>query len=275
MSELNAQMARCEVLILCVSIITAALGPRIQGGPVSVRPYDVSHGRMEKQEKQDAENVLHTQSKTYQYTKIGFGVFTFMFQFFTDNLFANPRHNLSAVQRGEQLYMEIHVSSPVPDIMLFVESCKATAHDDPSDPVFYSIIQDGCIKDQTLVAYPGPANVFRFSVEAPTIFGSYKQVFISSSVILCKKGDPRTRCAEGCTVNSSRNHRLRSSLMNETQPHIISQRPFQMKDVTVDISANATEDASGSKTTVIVISASVTGGVGGVVGLIIILKCCC
>lgn len=33
-----------------------------------------------------------------------------------------------------------------------------------------------CIKDQSLVTYPGSANVFRFSIEAPSIFGSYKQV---------------------------------------------------------------------------------------------------
>ncbi|XP_073460519.1 ZP domain-containing protein-like isoform X2 [Aquarana catesbeiana] len=275
MSELNAQMAEWEVLILCVSIITAALVPHMQGGPVSVRPHEeLSNGRMvEKQETHDAllatingitnvnqiSTLLHTQRKTYMYTETGFGVFTFTFQFFTDKHFVNSRQNLSAVQRGERLYLEIQVSSPVPDIELFVESCKATPHDDPSGPVFYSIIQDGCIKDQSLVTYPGSANVFRFSIEAPSIFQIYKQVFISSSVILCKKMTPNTRCTEGCTVNPYRNHRRRRSLVNETQPHVISQGPIHMKDVTVDISANVMESSSGSKTTVVAISVSVTG----------------
>ncbi|XP_073460521.1 ZP domain-containing protein-like [Aquarana catesbeiana] len=209
------------------------------------------------------------------YTETGFGVFTFTFQFFTDNQFVNPRPNLSAVQRGERLYLEIQVSSAVPDIELFVESCKATPHDDPSDPVFYSIIQDGCIKDQSLVTYAGPANVFRFSIEAPSIFGSYKQVFISSSVVLCEKVTPNTRCTEGCTVNPDRNHRRRGSLVNETQPHVISQGPIQMKGASFGISANVTESASGNKSMVLTISASVSGGVIALVAIGIVVKCYC
>lgn len=215
---------------------------------------------------------LHTQRKTYMYTETGFGVFNVTFQFFADNQFVNSRQNLSAVQQWEQLYLEIQVSSAVRDIQLFVESCKATPHDDPSDPVFYSIIQDGCIKDQSLVTYAGPANVFRFSIEAPSIFGSYKQVFISSSVVLCEKVTPNTRCTEGCTVNPYRNHRRRGSLVNETQPHVISQGPIQMKDIHVDISVSVTESSSGRKTTVVTFSVSVSGGVATLVVIGIAIK---
>ncbi|PIO40763.1 hypothetical protein AB205_0134550 [Aquarana catesbeiana] len=101
------------------------------------------------------------------------------------------------------------------------------------------------------------------------------QVFISSLVILCKKMTPNTRCTEGCTVNPYRNHRRRGSLVNETQPHVISQGPIQMKDVNVDISANVMESSSGSKTMVVTISISVTGGVAALVGIVIIGCYCC
>lgn len=86
---------------------------------------------------------FHAERKVYVYTEAGFGNFTYGFQFFTDNQFVDLRPNPLKVQLKELLYMEIQASSSVPNIQLFVESCRATSHDNPSDPVFYSIIQNG------------------------------------------------------------------------------------------------------------------------------------
>nr|XP_014354168.1 PREDICTED: uncharacterized protein LOC106706989 [Latimeria chalumnae] len=52
---------------------------------------------------------------------------------------------------------------------------------------------------------------------------------MSCTVILCKNGDPNTRCAQGCTNRaSSGHHRHKRSLASESQRHFISQGPLHL-----------------------------------------------
>ncbi|XP_072277643.1 CUB and zona pellucida-like domain-containing protein 1 [Pyxicephalus adspersus] len=168
----------------------------------------------------------------YVFTEAGFGNFTYKFQFFTDGRFVevNSVSPLEVILK-EQLYMEIQVSSSVPNVELFVESCKATPHDNPSDPLFYDIIQNGCIKDSTVRVYPGTRTQYRFAMEAFSFIGNYPEVYLSCTVILCKTGAANTRCTQGCikkSVDSSK-HRHKRSLISESQQHFISQGPVIMK----------------------------------------------
>uniref|UniRef100_A0A8C5N360 ZP domain-containing protein n=1 Tax=Leptobrachium leishanense TaxID=445787 RepID=A0A8C5N360_9ANUR len=170
----------------------------------------------------------------YEFTEAGFGKFTYKFRFFTDNRFVQTRSSLVFLLR-EMIYMEIQVTSSVPNVQLFVDSCRATPRDNPSDPVFYNIVKYGCSRDDTLVIYEGNRTISRFGLEAFTFIGNYEQVYISCAVMLCKLGDPSTRCSRGCINQpfggTTANRRRRSIISEATESlqHFISQGPLRLK----------------------------------------------
>ncbi|XP_040264801.1 ZP domain-containing protein-like [Bufo bufo] len=176
---------------------------------------------------------FHAHKSDYVFTEAGFGNFTYKFQFYTDDRFVEVETQYPLeVTLQELLYMEIQVNSSVPNVQLFVESCKATPHDNPSDPVFYDVIQNGCIKDETLVVYSATRTEYRFAMEAFAFIGDYSEVYVSCTVILCKFGESGTRCSQGCITKSqgdSSRQRHRRSLTSESQQHFISQGPLRMK----------------------------------------------
>ncbi|XP_075043589.1 ZP domain-containing protein-like isoform X2 [Mixophyes fleayi] len=170
---------------------------------------------------------FHPQKLLYEFEEAGFGNFAYKFQFYADDRFVALVTDFPVdVVLRELLYMEIQVSSTVPNVQLFVESCKATPHDDSNDPVFYDIIKNGCEKDDTLVVYPGTRTQYRFSLEAFAFIGHYEEVYISCTVILCKDDDLNARCYKGCITDG---YRRRRSLASESQQHFISQGPLRMK----------------------------------------------
>uniref|UniRef100_A0A8C5PIX5 ZP domain-containing protein n=1 Tax=Leptobrachium leishanense TaxID=445787 RepID=A0A8C5PIX5_9ANUR len=169
----------------------------------------------------------------FEFAEAGFGNFTYKFQFYTDDQFitVQTQSPLELLLR-DMLYLEIEVTSSLSNIELFVESCRATPHDNPNDPVFYNIIENGCSKDETLVIYPGTSTKSRFGLEAFAFIGSYEEVYISCTVMMCKNGDPDTRCSRGCTTKSLAAHRGKRSLTEEATEslqHLISQGPLRMK----------------------------------------------
>uniref|UniRef100_A0A8C5PI44 ZP domain-containing protein n=1 Tax=Leptobrachium leishanense TaxID=445787 RepID=A0A8C5PI44_9ANUR len=169
----------------------------------------------------------------FEFEEAGFGNFTYKFQFYTDDQFimVQTQSPLELLLR-DMLYLEIEVTSSLSNIELFVESCRATPHDTSNDPVFYTIIENGCSKDDTLVIYPGTSTKSRFGLEAFAFIGNYEEVYISCTVMLCKIGEPDTRCSRGCTTKSLAAHRGRRSLTEEATEslqHFISQGPLRMK----------------------------------------------
>ncbi|CAH2326039.1 Hypothetical predicted protein [Pelobates cultripes] len=176
--------------------------------------------------------AFRAEKAVFEFTEAGFGNFTYNFQFYTDDQFTTVQtQSPLEVWLRDMLYMEIQVASSLPNVQLFVESCKATPHDNPNDPVFYNIIENGCLKDETLINFPGTRTQLRFGIEAFAFIGDYEEVYVSCTVILCKLGDPNTRCAQGCTSKSSETnaHRRRRSLTSESLQHFISQGPLRMK----------------------------------------------
>lgn len=45
----------------------------------------------------------------------------------------------------DQIYMGIQAQSDLPNVKLFVESCKATPDDNPENPISYDIIKNGWV----------------------------------------------------------------------------------------------------------------------------------
>ncbi|XP_006003872.1 uncharacterized protein LOC102354532 [Latimeria chalumnae] len=203
-------------------------------------PYDVITRKHEVQipfscsfpKRTNVSSLFRAHKGAYIFSEAGFGQFSYVFEFYTNHYYTSiidPASYPVEVELQDMLYMEIQVQSSLYSIEVFVESCRATAHDDPNDSLYYDIIKDGCLVDDTVVTYPGNQTEFRFGMEAFTFIGSFPEVYMSCTVILCKSGDPNTRCAQGCiNGTSSGHHHHKRSLASETQRHYISQGPLHL-----------------------------------------------
>ncbi|KAK0136739.1 ZP domain-containing protein [Merluccius polli] len=163
----------------------------------------------------------------------GFGTFTYIFEFYPDNLFGqmfDPNLYPLYYEVGDKIYMQIEAKSSVNNTVLFVESCRASPYDNPNYQPTYSIIENGCTVDPTVVIYsPSHNQQFRLSIDAFKFIGLHDQVYISCSVILCEAGNPDTRCFKGCIPPPPPHHRRRRAALIETGEHLVSQGPLRLR----------------------------------------------
>ncbi|XP_077049959.1 uncharacterized protein LOC143696931 isoform X3 [Siphateles boraxobius] len=168
-------------------------------------------------------------------TERGFGTLTYRFGLFQT---ANYYQEIDVMSYpaeydlGEMIYMEIESQSSINNTELFVESCVATPYNDPNSQASYTIIQNGCIMDETVEFYTSHQPMVRFGLQAFQFIGMHDQVFISCSVILCEANNPNTRCSQGCTNSTiappSHHHRKREAPI-QTGSHFVSQGPLRLK----------------------------------------------
>ncbi|KAJ3593171.1 hypothetical protein NHX12_005507 [Muraenolepis orangiensis] len=166
-------------------------------------------------------------------TERGFGEFTYNFEFYPDNLFGtmvNPSLYPLVYDIGDKIYMQIKAISSVNNTELFVESCRASPYDNPNYQSTYSIIENGCTVDPTVVIYSqSPNKQFQFSIDAFKFIGLHDQVYISCSILLCEIGNPNTRCSKGCVTSNQQLGRIKRAAVIETGVHFISQGPLRLR----------------------------------------------
>ncbi|KAM9317903.1 uncharacterized protein KZ484_022334 [Pholidichthys leucotaenia] len=168
----------------------------------------------------------------------GFGKFTYQFEFYPNNQFRtmiDPSSYPLMYDVGDKIYMEIDASSTVNNTELFVESCRASPYDNPNYHPTYSIIENGCPVDPTVMTHEtNDKRQFRFCIQAFKFIGLHDQVYISCSVLVCEAGNPDSRCAQGCINDTSSNghqhsHRRKRGDAIQTPAHFISQGPLRLK----------------------------------------------
>ncbi|XP_031613572.1 deleted in malignant brain tumors 1 protein-like [Oreochromis aureus] len=173
-------------------------------------------------------NYYNLHNADYIFTESNFGSFGYTFEIFHNSSFTN-RVEASAypvqVKLLQTIFMGVQARSELPNVMLFVESCKATPDNNPENSLSYYIIRNGCVEDETVTIYPSNQTAFNFGVQAFKFTGNYDQVYITCSVILCEPESPFSRCAQGCLKDPSR--RRRRGLSRETGSHYITQGPLQ------------------------------------------------
>ncbi|XP_049910198.1 CUB and zona pellucida-like domain-containing protein 1 [Epinephelus moara] len=172
-----------------------------------------------------------THKNPYAFTERGFGAFTFQFEFFESQRFrqqVNASTYPVEVNLKQMMFMQIEATTSIPNTELFVESCRATPYDNPNSRISFTIIQNGCVKDNTVQIYPGSNLQFRFGMEAFEFIGAYAEVYITCSVILCETGVPSTRCSRGCIRSDSGSHRSKREAAGQTSRHSISQGPLHL-----------------------------------------------
>ncbi|KAK7124081.1 hypothetical protein R3I93_022249 [Phoxinus phoxinus] len=169
------------------------------------------------------------------FTERGFGSFSYQFEFYQTGSFNNMRSpNTYPLEYnvGQPIYMEIEPVNLVQNTEIFLESCVASPSDNPTYPISYPIITNGCGVDETVHIYTSHESSVKFSMEAFKFIGQYDQVFISCSIIICQANNPNTRCAQGCTngtviASSSHVHKREAGI--QTGSHFISQGPLRLK----------------------------------------------
>ncbi|KAK2854257.1 hypothetical protein Q5P01_006918 [Channa striata] len=163
--------------------------------------------------------------------EIGLGTFTYQFEFFPDDRFQmrfDPNSYPLKYDLGARIYMQIKATSSLNNVELFVESCTAAPYDTPNPDQTYSIITNGCKVDSTVKTYsPAHAKQFQFSMEAFKFIGLHDQVYITCAVLMCKTGNPYTRCSQGCI--SSGDRRRRREAVIQTANHFVSQGPLRLR----------------------------------------------
>ncbi|XP_048024068.1 CUB and zona pellucida-like domain-containing protein 1 [Megalobrama amblycephala] len=175
----------------------------------------------------------------YIFTESSFGTFSYSFEVFTDSSFnsqVDPSQYPVQVQLMDPIYMGIEASTALPEVTLFVESCRATPDDNPFSPVFYDIIKDGCVTDETVMVYASDSTKYDFEIQAFKFTGGFDEVYISCSVILCAKDSPNSRCAQGCIGQAAR--RRRRDVSQETARHYITQGPLRVARQTHNYAAS-------------------------------------
>ncbi|XP_032366597.1 uncharacterized protein LOC116685777 [Etheostoma spectabile] len=173
-------------------------------------------------------SYYNLQDSDYIFTESSFGSFGYTFEVYTNSKFTSKVPSTAypvEVSLLNKIYMGIQAQSDLPNVSLFVESCKATPDDNPKNTLTYDLIRNGCIKDETFKVHPSNQTAFNFEVTAFKFSGNYDEVYITCSVILCEAGNAFSRCAQGCVAQPAR--RRKRSLHKETVSHSITQGPFR------------------------------------------------
>ncbi|XP_075907223.1 uncharacterized protein LOC142904771 [Nelusetta ayraudi] len=182
----------------------------------------------------------------YIFTESNFGSFAFSFEIFRNSNFTNKVDASSypvQVRLMDPIYMGIRAQSEMPNVKLFVESCKGTPDDNSNNPLSYDLVKNGCLLDETMKVYPANDTTYNFEVQSFKFSGNFDQVYISCTVILCDSNSPFSRCAQGC-LNSPGRRRRRQVLSTETIRRSITQGPLQFIGQEVPMGVNDGEDNS-------------------------------
>nr|XP_033934709.1 CUB and zona pellucida-like domain-containing protein 1 [Pseudochaenichthys georgianus] len=174
-----------------------------------------------------------THKNPYSFQDKGFGAFTFQFEFFETQRFQTQvDSNVYPVEvyLKQRMFMQIEATTSIPNTELFVETCKASPYGNANSQISYTIIENGCMRDDTVTIYPSPRRThFRFGMEAFEFIGAHESVYITCTVILCQTGVPGTRCSQGCIQSNS--GRIRREAGTESSSHSISQGPLRLANI--------------------------------------------
>lgn len=163
----------------------------------------------------------------YIFTESSFGSFGYSFEIFNDSSFVKKVEADAypvQVKLLEMVYLGIQANSDLPNVTLFVESCKGTPDDNPENPLSYEFIQNGsvpnqtsykgsenlfvilcdalccrCVKDETMKIHPSNQTSFKFEIQAFKFNGDYDQVRLRTETPQDQKSKVQERQEISCS----------------------------------------------------------------------------
>lgn len=98
----------------------------------------------------------------YIFTESSFGSFSFSFEIYSDNSFTDKVNASSypvQVKLLDTIYLGIQAQSEMPNVKLFVESCRGTPDDNTNNAIFYDLVKDGLVLFFFLTFVPFPLQI--------------------------------------------------------------------------------------------------------------------
>ncbi|XP_068716589.1 deleted in malignant brain tumors 1 protein-like isoform X2 [Montipora foliosa] len=160
----------------------------------------------------------------------GYGNFTFTMDMFKTSNYNTPYRYDDypvTVSLQDRLYLQIAVKSHQSNLVVFVDTCKATTSSDPYSVPQYIFIQRGCGLDSTLTYSYSINSKQRLSIQAFRFIQNHPVVHFHCEVLACHRNTARSRCLQGCSRSRGRRDEDPGSL--STQVYEMSSGPIKFQ----------------------------------------------
>lgn len=91
-------------------------------------------------------NYYSIRQSDYIFTESSFGSFSYIFDIFTDDTFTTkvePSAYPVQVKLLQPFYLGIQAQSELPNVKMFVESCRGIPDENPNNTIAYELIKNG------------------------------------------------------------------------------------------------------------------------------------
>ncbi|XP_028585863.2 scavenger receptor cysteine-rich domain-containing protein DMBT1-like isoform X1 [Podarcis muralis] len=141
-----------------------------------------------------------------------YGQYEVNITFYTSDSFLYPVYDSPyEVELNQELYLQVTLHNSDPNLVLFLDTCKASPNYNDFTTLTYDIIKSGCVNDPTYQTYYSPNNyVVRFSFKAFSFMYKHPSVYLQCKLVVCRAYDYSSRCSQGC-LNLLRSKRDTSS----------------------------------------------------------------
>ncbi|XP_058045087.1 deleted in malignant brain tumors 1 protein [Ahaetulla prasina] len=120
---------------------------------------------------------------------------------FTDKVLGSSYY----VSLNQNLYLQATLHTADPNIVLFLDTCIASPDSNDFRTLTYDLIRSGCPRDSTYRSLPSPTNnVVRFQFNSFKFLNKHNSVYIQCKLVVCRAGDPSSRCHQGCLLRKKR-----------------------------------------------------------------------
>ncbi|XP_071963924.1 CUB and zona pellucida-like domain-containing protein 1 [Antedon mediterranea] len=168
--------------------------------------------------------------------------FTFAMELYTDSSYSTPYPSWQypiELELGSKVFVGASVKTFSNDMVLFVDSCKATPNPDPDAQPNYELIKNSCGVDST-VSFDGKSTSGDFSraffsFETFGFSGEYSTVFVHCQLSICNDSD--WRCSSNFNQRQRRDvnlpNKLSDSISIELGP-LVLKRPDENSEIVLD-----------------------------------------
>nr|XP_058969359.1 uncharacterized protein LOC131795764 [Pocillopora verrucosa] len=188
----------------------------------------------------------------------GYGNFTFTMDLFKTGRYLTPfsyNDYPITVHLRDQLFLQLTVQSHQSNLVLFVDTCKATPTPDPYSVPQYVFLQRGCKLDSTLNYSYSISSKQRFSIQAFRFIEDHPVVHLHCEVLACHRNTARSRCLQGCSRYRGRRDEVPGS--ESTQVYEMSSGPIKYQN---GASATDTTEAETQTNMEIITVVAASGG---------------
>ncbi|KAL9987824.1 hypothetical protein ACROYT_G002192 [Oculina patagonica] len=162
----------------------------------------------------------------------GFGNFTFRFNVYRSSAYSTPYNDNEfpvEMTLNDYMYFEYSVDSSA-DLVIMAENCRATKNPDFYSSPHYTIIENGCARDTSLIHdYDTSRNYQRFQFLGFRFFNNYDTFYLHCELLACHQNS-NSRCQQGCLSGNRRKRREVEEEYTSSDVVVITRGPLVIKE---------------------------------------------